>query len=416
MITIYMLIAVNPVFARGSDITVYLDKVPVWFPDQQPYVDQNGRTVVPVRFISEALGAKVEWDNILQTVTVTKNQTTVVLTLNKKAITINGVERLMDTAAVATNQGRTMVPLRFVSEALGQPVGWDGASHSVYIGDGAQQYIALANAAQTMYYYSPTGQVQTTLDSSFKLQKTLPAGINKLMIITTKSGKSDNSIFVLRNGLLEEKPYLYYGPGEYKVTIAVPRANSNSYSGFDYFNVINLDPRPEEEVKYLFPEGDIQSENPEIVTLAMNITKGKSTDMAKTRAIHDYVAKNVAYDTKTYYAGRISDYNWDAVEVLHRKLAICEGYANLNAALHRAVGIKAKVVHGQAIWADMGETWENTEARGHAWNEIFVDGRWVIEDTCWDAGYVNGRSFTFKYRTKYFDPTPREFARDHRTT
>lgn len=128
------------VLAIGTPITVYVNKVKVDFPDQEPYVDINGRTLVPVRFVSEALGANVDWDGNQQTVTITKDQNKIVLTINKKTIIVNGIEKAMDTAAVATDQGRTMVPVRFVSEALGQPVGWDQDTYSAYIGEGAEDF------------------------------------------------------------------------------------------------------------------------------------------------------------------------------------------------------------------------------------------------------------------------------------
>lgn len=94
------------------------------FPDAKPFIDENNRTQVPVRFVSEALGAEVEWDGSTKVVKITKGDETVMIKIGEKAIDINGARKEMDTAAIIKN-GRTFVPLRFVSEAFGATVEWD---------------------------------------------------------------------------------------------------------------------------------------------------------------------------------------------------------------------------------------------------------------------------------------------------
>ncbi|MEX1030769.1 MAG: transglutaminase domain-containing protein [Paenibacillaceae bacterium] len=68
----------------------------------------------------------------------------------------------------------------------------------------------------------------------------------------------------------------------------------------------------------------------------------------------------------------------------------CDGYARLNIALHRAVGIKAKLIIGSAIDIESGQSWtdELLKVPNHAWNEVFIDGRWITHDPTWDAGYI----------------------------
>lgn len=104
----------------------------VTFPDAQPFIDENGRTQVPVRFVSEALGANVDWDGNTKKVTVTLNSRNVVLTIGQKIYEINNKSYQMDTVALL-KESRTFVPIRFVSEALGATVTWDQNSKSVYI-------------------------------------------------------------------------------------------------------------------------------------------------------------------------------------------------------------------------------------------------------------------------------------------
>lgn len=113
--------------AKQSPIRVYVDGILVHFPDQQPYIDQNNRTLVPVRFVSEALGAKVDWKGQKQEVDINHEAKDkhVLLWVGKRDYTVNGQTARMDTQAVLTDQARVMVPLRFVSEALGADVRWE---------------------------------------------------------------------------------------------------------------------------------------------------------------------------------------------------------------------------------------------------------------------------------------------------
>jgi hypothetical protein len=102
------------------------------FPDAQPFIDENGRTQVPVRFVSEALGANVEWDGTTKKVSVNLNSRKVILTIGKKEYVVNNQSYQMDTVALLM-ESRTFVPLRFVSEALGATVIWEQNTRSVYI-------------------------------------------------------------------------------------------------------------------------------------------------------------------------------------------------------------------------------------------------------------------------------------------
>ena len=84
----------------------------------------NGRTLVPMRSIFEKLGAEIKWDDATKTVTGTKNGTEVIIKIGEETATANGESVRLDVPAIIEN-GRTLVPLRFVSEALGCQVGWE---------------------------------------------------------------------------------------------------------------------------------------------------------------------------------------------------------------------------------------------------------------------------------------------------
>jgi len=98
--------------------------------DTPPVID-NGRTLVPMRAIFEALGASVKWDGATKTVNASKGNTNIKLVIGGQAYK-NGKLADMDVPAQIYN-GSTMVPLRFVSEALGAKVAWDGSTSTVNI-------------------------------------------------------------------------------------------------------------------------------------------------------------------------------------------------------------------------------------------------------------------------------------------
>ncbi|MTV48361.1 hypothetical protein GJ688_05115 [Heliobacillus mobilis] len=101
------------------------------FDDQAP-VMLNGRVMVPMRKIFEALGASVGWDGPTQTVAGIKKGKIVVLRIGVLKALVNDQQVSVDPPPQLIN-GRTYVPLRFVSESLGANVGWDGVNQKVTI-------------------------------------------------------------------------------------------------------------------------------------------------------------------------------------------------------------------------------------------------------------------------------------------
>ncbi len=97
-----------------------------------PFINANSRTIIPVRFVGESLGAKVSWNEKRQEVKIVLGDKEVVMTIGSNKYTINGKVHTMDTKAVIVKD-RTMVPIRFVAEALGKFVEWDGKNRLVII-------------------------------------------------------------------------------------------------------------------------------------------------------------------------------------------------------------------------------------------------------------------------------------------
>ena len=88
-----------------------------------PFVE-DGRTLVPVRFISESFGAKVSWNDAERKVTITSGNDKIEVVIGENKLKKNGEEEILDVPA-GIYGGRTMLPLRAVVEALGKTVHWD---------------------------------------------------------------------------------------------------------------------------------------------------------------------------------------------------------------------------------------------------------------------------------------------------
>lgn len=118
-----------PSGAQGM-IRVFVDGQPVNF-DVPPSVIQ-GRVLVPLRGIFERLGATVDYDARSQHIVAVRGGQTVELTVGSRQARVNNSPSLLDVPAFTIN-GRTMVPLRFISEALGAGVQWVAANQTILI-------------------------------------------------------------------------------------------------------------------------------------------------------------------------------------------------------------------------------------------------------------------------------------------
>jgi hypothetical protein len=119
--------------AANMEIKVTYNKKAIVFPDQKPLMI-NKRTLVPIRPIAESLGFKVDWNKATRTVTITKEKITVSLVVSQKIAKRNGEIITLDVPAQIVNE-RTVVPVRFIAEALNYKVDWAQATQTVLIAD-----------------------------------------------------------------------------------------------------------------------------------------------------------------------------------------------------------------------------------------------------------------------------------------
>lgn len=137
--------------------------------DVAPVLEEN-RTLVPIRAVTEALGFEVAWDPDTRTATLTRGETTILLTADNPEVLVNGEPVTLDVAP-AIRSDRMMVPVRFVAEQIGLEVGWDQETLTVLIGSAAPAAptvdpaaLALVQRAQEAENVRGTGGFTMTMD------------------------------------------------------------------------------------------------------------------------------------------------------------------------------------------------------------------------------------------------------------
>ena len=120
--------------AAAQDISVEIDGKRVEFEGQQPVI-VNGRTLVPVRGVFEQLGFEVTWEtHYPNTATLISDDYTVHIEAGSTAFTVNEESYTLDVPAQLIN-GRTMLPIRAVLEAVGLYVAWDAVRQTVLVSE-----------------------------------------------------------------------------------------------------------------------------------------------------------------------------------------------------------------------------------------------------------------------------------------
>ena len=117
--------------AAADPIKVFVDGDRIQFQDVGPQA-MHGRILVPVRGVLEKMGANVEWTPETQKVNCNDGDIDIVLHIGDRRAIVNGKDVTLDVPA-QTIGGHTMVPLRFLSESIGAKVRWDASESTVFI-------------------------------------------------------------------------------------------------------------------------------------------------------------------------------------------------------------------------------------------------------------------------------------------
>jgi hypothetical protein len=123
--------AINTYALRTSDITVKIDGTQIQF--DQPPIIQRGRTLVPMRAIFEALDCSVTWQqHNMSIISIAKSGKVIFVQIDNTVMTVDGKDTILDVPPQLVND-RTLVPVRAISEALEARVEWNDATQTVNI-------------------------------------------------------------------------------------------------------------------------------------------------------------------------------------------------------------------------------------------------------------------------------------------
>lgn len=213
--------ALTPTDARAqSDIGVTVDGDVVRFAGQRP-IQQNGSVLVPLRGVFEKLGARVLFDPSTRGVVALRGNTTIELRIGSTQASVNGQARQLSVPATLVN-GSTLVPLRFLSEALGAQVRWNAPSRTVAINtNGSAPTSPVANNPSdggngapevTGISVSPEGRALRAGDTLTATLRGTPGGAASFTIPGIEAAKS--------------VPMRETSPGEYTGSLTVPNGVS----------------------------------------------------------------------------------------------------------------------------------------------------------------------------------------------
>ncbi|HZG14846.1 MAG TPA: copper amine oxidase N-terminal domain-containing protein [Candidatus Bathyarchaeia archaeon] len=179
-------------------INVKVNNIVIEFPDKKPYlVYTYDRVMIPVRFVSEALGAKVEWDINTKTLKMIRSGKTITMKLGEKQAFVNGERYLFESPAVMKDN-RIFVPLRFISEIFGCKVEYLSQEKTAVITGGELQPIKDSSGANIPVnnsnpYFQAFHKSLKIKDGmlSFTVPKSQSKNIDLQLDITFKDRKSD---------------------------------------------------------------------------------------------------------------------------------------------------------------------------------------------------------------------------------
>ncbi|XP_052088555.1 kyphoscoliosis peptidase-like [Mytilus californianus] len=148
--------------------------------------------------------------------------------------------------------------------------------------------------------------------------------------------------------------------------------------------------------------------------LADYLAKPAKSELETIRAFYVWICNNISYNATAYFGGESAAR--EPVDVLKSKSSVCEGYARLFQALCVAKDIKCQKISGfsKGYGHQLGTILSYENKTDHAWNVVFVSGKWRFIETTWGAGYLdNQKAFVKKFSNFYFLIKPEHFIEDH---
>lgn len=444
---------VSPLFA----IDVYLDGAKIDF-DVEPTVINN-RTMVPLRAIFEKLGAEVSWHQETQSVTAFRDGKHVSLTLGKPSICVDDSKFALDVSPVAID-GRTLVPLRAVSEAFDVRVEWDQALSAFGMTTSGEKpmipgyaydnyfitsldpknYLKLFIDGSRVYYEGVFSYDELTAVSfSVSAQDSFADAVPDVVY---NDNAMDSGYYKLKQGELLSGYFDIAGDSIYKVSIGMyyPVQNDGNSAYNQLYENICI---AKKDGRYVFLNSEVfehnsrvmnslyepwrylrldqlsEDEYAAVVGLAEEVCEGITDNYAKVKAIHDFIVKSTYYNydyVDTDGDGYQDGINYDtSAEIIINGFTQCWGMSILFTDMCRAVGIPATKVVGPTRYDSLSEEFD-VDQSNHAWNVAYVNGRWIIVDATWNNhnSYSLGEYTDGLHENEYFNIELDVISHDHR--
>ncbi len=213
---LFMFLSIVNVSAN-DDITIYVNEQ-ILQCDIAPYME-NGRTMVPMRKIFEALNATVDWEDSTETITATKDNATIILQINNEVMYNNGVAEILDVAPVIVNSS-TFVPIRAVSQSLNASVNWLNSTYTVYINSPMAFEYALSSGA------NPSNGSEAPMPSETKI--TMYASDGRTIEVFQSEAESYRNV----GWYLEPVTLMYAADGR---TMYVANSELDAYQGVGWY-------------------------------------------------------------------------------------------------------------------------------------------------------------------------------------
>jgi len=364
----------------GDNINVLMNGEPIAF--DVPPQNVDGRIMVPFRAVGEAIGAKVDWNADTNSVWMYRNGSYIGLTIGDESIRMGKmggpeISVELDVAPLIVN-GRTLVPVRAVSEGLNCDVKWDEPSNTVVINSNepsapvADSKDALLAVIENNITEQNTKFYVNTVDLS---SDTIDLNICDYFLNVQKADTSWWSYTA------EGIKYTYI---EYDVTYSMYANVSKAIKTGDVKSLAADEKQVYDKVNQIISD---------YVTPDMS-------DYEKELVLHDYLVRNTAYDTSP--SGQIP---WDShtpYGALINGVAVCNGYSDSFKLLMDAAGIECDIVYGEA--ARDGTTVK------HAWNRVRIDGDYYLVDVTWDDVFPDMPDVVVY---DYFNVTDNMIGADH---
>ncbi len=151
-----------------------------------------------------------------------------------------------------------------------------------------------------------------------------------------------------------------------------------------------------------------------LAALARYLARPCKTDTDKARAAYRWVTDRIAYDVEGVLTGRLGDPSAEAA--LKRRVAYCEGYANLYLDLCKRMGLQVVRVRGHAILDGDAANRVPTDRNTHTWNAVKLDGTWKLVDTTLGSDPTPDKKFRKRFNPYFFCTPPDRMLFTHLPT